>query len=57
MEAYFSTMFEDFRTERTSVFFLLSLTDPDILKQSTFTDHEITIIKNHALQKLHNKES
>ena len=31
---------------------LLSLTDPDISKQSKFTDHEIMIIKNTALAKL-----
>ena len=50
MEAYFSTMFEDVRHER-SLIFLLSLTDPDILKQSKFTDDEINII-NFALEKL-----
>ena len=32
---------------------LLSLVEPDILKQSKFTDHEIDIIKNIALEKLH----
>ena len=32
---------------------LLSLTDPDILKQSKFTDDEINIIKDIALSKLH----
>ena len=52
MEAYFATMFEDVRHERTLIL-LLSLTDPDILKQSKFTDHEINIIKNLALEKLH----
>ena len=45
-------MFEDVRHER-SLIFLLSLTDPDILKQSKFTDDEIKIIKNLALEKLH----
>ena len=49
MEGYFSTMFEDVRQER-SLILLLSLTDPDILKQSTFTDDEINIIKNLALE-------
>ena len=52
MEAYFSTMFEDVRHER-SLILLLSLTDPDILRQSKFTDDEIEIIKNLALEKLH----
>ena len=52
MEAYFATMFEDVRHER-SLILLLSLTDPDILKQSKFTDDEINIIKNLALEKLH----
>ena len=52
MEAYFATMFEDIRHER-SLILLLSLTDPDILKQSKFTDDEINIIKNLALEKLH----
>ena len=52
MEAYFSTMFEDVKHER-SLILLLSLTDPDILKQSKITDDEIEIIKNLALEKLH----
>ena len=51
MESYFATMFEDVRHER-SLILLLSLTDPDILKQSKFTDDEIEIIKNLALEKL-----
>ena len=52
MESYFTTMFEDIRHER-SLIFLLSLTDPDILKQYKFADDEINIIKNLALEKLH----
>ena len=52
MEQFFATMFEDVRHER-SLILLLSLTDPDILKQSKFTDDEINIIKNLALEKLH----
>ena len=52
MEAYFATILEDVRHER-SLILLLSLTEPDILKQSKFTDHEIEIIKNLALEKLH----
>ena len=50
MEQYFSTMFEDVRHER-SLILLLSLTDPDILRQSKFTHDEIEIIKNLALEK------
>ena len=45
-------MFEDVRHER-SVILLLSPTDPDTLRQSKFTDHEIGIIKNLALEELH----
>ena len=32
---------------------LLSITDPDILKQSKLTDDEINIIKNVAVEKIH----
>ena len=52
MEQYFSAMFEDVRHERSSLL-ILSLSDPDILKKAKFTDHEITIIRNLALEKLH----
>ena len=52
MEQYFSTMVEDVRLEQ-SLILLRSLTDPDILKQSKFTDHETEIIKKLALEKLH----
>ena len=52
MEAYFALLFEDVRHER-SLIFLLSLTDPDILKQSKFTDGEINSMKNLALEKKH----
>ena len=52
MEAYFSTIFEDVRHER-SLIILLSLTDQDTLKQYEFTGDEINIIKNLALEKLH----
>ena len=50
MEQHFATMFEDVRHER-SLILLLSLTDPDILKQPKFTDDEMNIIKNLALEK------
>ena len=52
MEEYFATIFEDVRHER-SLILLLSLTDPDIFKQSNFTDDEINIIKSFAPEKLH----
>ena len=51
MEAYFNTIFEDIRYER-GLIILLSLIEPDILKQSKCTDHEIEIIKNIALEKI-----
>ena len=51
MEAYFNTIFEDIRHER-SLILLLSLTEPDILKQSKFNDHEIELLKNIALEKI-----
>ena len=49
MESYFATIFEDVRHER-SLILLLSLTDPDILKQSNFTDDETNLLKNPALE-------
>ena len=52
MEQYFSNLFEDIRYER-SLILLLSLVEPDILKQSKFTDHEINIMKDIALDKIH----
>ena len=51
MEAYFKTIFEDVRHERSLILFL-SLTEPDVLKQGKFTDYEIEIIKNIALEKI-----
>ena len=52
MEVYFNAIFEDIIYER-SLILLLSIVEPSILKQSKFTDHEIEIIKNLALEKLH----
>ena len=52
METYYNNTSEDVRHERLLIL-LLSLTDPDILKQSKFTNDEIEIIKNVALEKLH----
>ena len=56
MDQYFATIFEDIRHER-SIILLLSLVEPDILKQSKFTDHGIDIIKNIALEKLHRQRN
>ena len=55
MEVYFSSLFEDARHEKRLIL-LLSLTDPYILKQSKFTDDELNIIKNLALEKLHRQK-
>ena len=44
MEQYFNTIFEDVRHEG-SLILLLSLVEPDILKQSKLTDDEIDILK------------
>ena len=46
MEQGFATMFEDARHKR-SLILSLSLTDPDILRQSKFTEYEIDIIKKY----------
>ena len=51
MEAYFSNLSEDIRHERL-ILLLLSLTDPDILNQKKFTDDELNLLKNLALEKL-----
>ena len=56
MEAYFDNIFEDIRHER-SLILLLSIVEPDILRQSKFLDHEIEIIKNIALEKLHRQRN
>ena len=52
MKQYFDRMFKDVTHERSPIL-LLSLVEPDILKQSKPTDHEITFIKNLAWEKLH----
>ena len=56
MEAYFATIFEDVRHERNPVW-LLSLVEPNILKQSKFADHEIEFIENIALEKIHKQRN
>ena len=52
MEQNFYKLFETLFYER-SLKLLLSLTDPDILRQSKLTDDEVEIIKDLALEKLH----
>ena len=52
MEVYFATMFGDVRHE-SSLILLLSLTDPDILRQSKVTHFENDIIRSLASAKLH----
>ena len=56
MEAYFNTFFEDVRHERSLVL-LLSLVEPAMIRRSKFLDHEIEIIKNIALEKLHRQRN
>ena len=51
MEQYFSNLFEDIRYEG-SLILLLSIVEPDILKQSKFIDNEVSIIKDIALEKI-----
>ena len=56
MEAYFNTIFEDVGHER-SLILLLNLVEPDILKQSKFTDDENDKIKKNDLQELHRQRN
>ena len=56
MEQHFSTIFEDVRHERTLIL-MLSLLEPSVIKQANFTDHEIDIIKDLALQNLHRQRN
>ena len=56
MEAYFNTIFEDVRHERSLVL-LLGLVEPSISKQSKITDLEIEIIKSICLEKLHRQRN
>ena len=55
MEADFSNLFENIYYERFLILFL-SPTDPDILRQSKFTDDEIEIIKILLLKNYIHKE-
>ena len=55
MENYFIKLFDNIHYER-SLILLLSLTDSDILRQAKFTDDEIEIIKDLALEKLYRQK-
>ena len=56
MDQYFATIFEDVRHGRSFILLLLSSTDPDILRQSKFTDLQVDFIKNLALGQLHRQQ-
>ena len=56
MEQYFALIFVDVRHER-SLILMLSLVEPDILKQSKLTDHEIDIVEIMAVDKLHRQRN
>ena len=56
MKAYFDSFFEDIRHER-SLFLLISLVEPNKIRQSKFLDHDIDIIKNIAFEKLHSQRN
>ena len=51
MEQNFSNLFEDIRYEGALIL-LLSIVEPDTLKQSKFADNEVSIIKDVALEKI-----
>ena len=51
MEQYFSNLFGDIRFERALIL-ILSLAEPDILKQSKFNDNKVSIIKDIAFEKV-----
>ena len=56
MEAYLESIFGAVRHEQ-SLTLLLSIVEPDISRQSRFLDHEIEIIKNISLEKLHRQRN
>ena len=51
MEAYFSNLFEYIRYERSLVL-VLNRVEPDISKQTKFTDSQGSIMKDMALEKI-----
>ena len=52
MENYFAEIFEHVGHERLSQL-ILTVTDPNTLKQSKFTNHEINTMKISASEKIH----
>ena len=54
METYFATNFKDIRHERS--FLILAATDSEVLKQNKFTDHELNLIQNLDLEKIHSEK-
>ena len=56
MEAYFDSIFEDVRHER-SLILLFSKVEPDILRKRKFLDHEIEIFQNIAPEKIHKQRN
>ena len=55
MENFFSILLEDIRHER-SLTLLLSISDPDIFRRSKFTEDEISIIRDLALEKIYRQK-
>ena len=55
MEQYFSNLSEDIRYEKRLII-LLSIVEPTVLQQAKFTNDEIDIIRNLALEKLHRQQ-
>ena len=53
---YVSTLFQNVRHER-SVILLLSSLDEGILRQAGIADHELNVIKDLALEKLHRQKA
>ena len=56
MEQYFNTIFEAVGHEQILIL-LLSIVEPNITKQAKFTDQEMDLNKNLALQKLHRQRN
>ena len=56
MEQYFSNLFEDVRYQR-SLILLLSLVEPDILKQSNIIYDEVSLVKDIALEKINRQRT
>ena len=56
MKPYFDNIFEDVRHERWLIL-LLSIVEPDILRQSNFLDHEKEIFKIIAPENLNRQRN